>query len=903
MMSAMPIDPLPASALLRPCDPASLGFGTTAELEPIEGIVGQDRAVEAVDFAIRLSHPGYNLFALGPEGVGRSALVRGALERHAAGQPVPEDWAYVHNFVEPQKPRALRLPAGRGTLLRSAMERLVNELRSALPAAFESDAYRARREALEEELRRRRDRALAEFEKRARALDVALLRTPMGLGLAMVRGDEVISPEQFRQLPPEEQERRRQNLSRLESELQMLLRHIPAWEREGRQQLQALNREVIRSTASPLIEAVRAAFADLPAVLAYLDQVEADVVAHAEDFLAAATATDTTAPPALRALAAEEVASLRRYTVNLIVDNAGRIGAPVVYEDNPTFANLVGRIEHISQLGALVTNFTLIKPGALHRANGGYLILDARKVLLEPYAWEGLKRALRARELRIESLGQALSLVSTVSLEPEPIPLSVKVALIGDRLLYYLLAARDPDFLELFKVPADFSEDVDRTPETDRIYARLIAGLARREGLRPFDAGGVARVIEAAARDAGDAQKVSTHMRSLNDLLVEADYFAGRAGRDVVTAADVQAAIEAKIRRVGRLRERLGEQFRRGILLVDTTGAVVGQANGLSVYELGEDIFGWPTRITARVRLGSGEVVDIEREVELGGPIHSKGVMILAGFLGGRYAANRPLSLRASLVFEQSYGGVEGDSASLAELCALLSAIGELPIRQGVALTGSVNQHGAVQAIGGVNEKIEGFFDVCAARGLTGDQGVIIPAANASHLMLRADVVAAAAEGRFHIWPVTTVDEALEILTGLPAGERGPDGLWPEGTVNALVDARLEELARTAREYGRGEEAAEAGGEAETGAEEGGPGEEPEEGGPPPEPGAPPPEGGPGPEPAGSGGGPPPEPGGPGGGSPAEPGEPEGARPPRRAVTGRPGASRAVRLSSRARPA
>ena len=872
-MSVMAVDPLPVDRLFRPCDPASLGFATTAELEPIEGIVGQDRAVEAVEFAIRLTHQGYNLFALGPEGVGRSALVRGALERHAASQPVPDDWAYVHNFAEPQRPRALRLPAGRGVRLRTAMERLVAELRSALPAAFESDAYRARREALEEELRRRRDRALAEFEKRARELDVALLRTPMGLGLAMVRGDEVITPEQFRQLPPEEQERRRQNLSRLEAELQMLLRHIPSWEREGRQQLQALNREVIRSTASPLIEAVRAAFADLPAVLDYLSQVEADVIAHAEDFLAAATATDTTAPPAIRALAAEEVASLRRYTVNLIVDHDGRTGAPVVYEDNPTFANLVGRIEHISQLGALVTNFTLIKPGALHRANGGYLILDARKVLLEPYAWEGLKRALRAQELRIESLGQALALVSTVSLEPEPIPLSVKVALIGDRLLYYLLAARDPDFLELFKVPADFSEDVDRSPETDRIYARLIAGLARRAGLRAFDAGGVARVIEAAARDAGDAEKVSTHMRSLNDLLVEADYFADQAGRQVVTAADVQAAIDAKIRRVGRLRERLGEQFRRGILLVDTVGAAVGQVNGLSVYELGEDAFGWPTRITARVRLGSGEVVDIEREVDLGGPIHSKGVMILAGFLGGRYAADKPLSLRASLVFEQSYGGVEGDSASLAELCALISAIADVPLRQGIALTGSVNQHGAVQAIGGVNEKIEGFFDVCAARGLTGDQGVVIPAANVSHLMLRADVVAAAAEGRFHIWPVTTVDEALELLTGLPAGERGPDGRWPEGTVNALVDARLETFARTAREYGRGEEEAgpaeaeEAEGEAEE--------EAPEEGGPPPEPGQPPPEPGGPPEPPAPGGPPPerPEPS-------ADRGEPEGSGPP-----------------------
>ncbi len=493
--------------------------------------------------------------------------------------------------------------------------------------------------------------------------------------------------------------------------------------------------------------------------------------------------------------------TFRRYLVNVLVDHGRSTGAPVVYEDLPSVHNLVGRIEHVSQLGALITDFNLIKPGALHRANGGYLLVDARKLLLQPFAWEELKRTLRSGEIRIESLAQMLSLVSTVSLEPEPIPLEVKVALYGEPLLYYLLSTLDPDFAELFKVAADFADQTDRSAESTRLYARLVATVAHKEGLRAFDRHAVARIVEHAARLAGDAEKLSTHMGSVANLLREADYWATEAGHEAVTAADVQRAIDAKIHRSDRLRERIQEEIRRGTILIDTRGETVGQVNGLSVLQLGDYAFGRPSRITARVRMGRGEVLDIERQVELGGPIHSKGVLILSSFLAARYAAERPLSLSASLVFEQSYGGVEGDSASAAELFALLSALADVPVRQDLAVTGSVNQHGKVQAIGGVNEKIEGFFDLCHAEGLTGTQGVLIPASNVKHLMLRRDVVEAADKGEFHVYAIDDVDQGMEVLTGQPAGLREADGWLPVGSVNRRVEARLASFAEKARRF------------------------------------------------------------------------------------------------------
>ncbi|MFM2106015.1 MAG: hypothetical protein RL338_1047 [Chloroflexota bacterium] len=811
---AAQVSPLAAARLLPSCDPASLPFETTAELPDLEEIVGQDRAVEAVRFAIGIRREGYNLFALGPAGIGKHTVLSQFLAAEAPTEKTPSEWAYVHDFDHPERPRALELPPGRGIAFRDAMARFATELRSVIPAAFEDERYRQRREALEDSLKGRRDAALAEIEKEANERDVLIVRTPVGVGLAPSKKGEPIGGDEFKALPEAEQERLRAAMKATEARLEEMLRQVPRWEREHRDAVRELDREVTRAAVHHPIEEIRAEFGTYDGIAGHLDAVEKDVLENAGAIVAAAVAASGGAPgptggddgdmesvlASVRPTTGDGVI-LRRYAVNLLVDRSGTTGAPVVREDHATLVNLVGRVEYLSRLGALVTDHTMIKPGALHRANGGYLVLDARDVLTQPYAWEGLKRALRSRELRIESLGQALNLISTVSLEPEPIPLDVKVALVGDRLLYGLLVEYDPDFPELFKIAADFEEEVVRSPETDLLYARLIGTLARREGLRPLDRTAVARLIEHASRLAADAGRVSTHMRGITDLIREADHLAGDSGRDRLTAADVQRAIDGRYRRSGRVRERLGDAIQEGTILIATDGATVGQVNGLSVAQIGEVAFGTPTRITASVRLGRGDVIDIEREVELGGPIHSKGVLILAGFLGGRFGGGLPLAFHASLVFEQSYGGVEGDSASLAELCALLSALARLPIRQSFAMTGSVNQHGAVQPIGGVNEKIEGFFDVCAARGLTGDQGVIIPAPNVRNLVLRRDVVDACEAGRFRIHAVATVDEALELLTGVAAGSRDESGRYPEGTVNGLVEARLAELAESARQF------------------------------------------------------------------------------------------------------
>jgi lon-related putative ATP-dependent protease len=540
-----------------------------------------------------------------------------------------------------------------------------------------------------------------------------------------------------------------------------------------------------------LIDELRKKYLDLPGVIAFLRDVQEDITENVDEFLAPpehplAALIGAASPPASKG-----TALLRRYQVNVLVDHSDKRGAPVVLEVHPTYQNLVGQVEYISHLGALSTDFTLIRPGALHRANGGYLLLDAHKLLMQPYAWEALKRSLQTSQIRIESLGQMLSLVSTVSLEPQPVALNVKVILVGERLLYYLLCAYDSEFSELFKVAADFEEQIDRNAETDLLYARWVGTVARKEDLLPFDQGAVGRLIEQCSRMAGDAHKVVTRRRALADLLREADYLAREGAQSVVRAEHVQRAIDAQIHRADRIRKRLQEETLQGTILIDTQGERIGQVNGIAVMELGESSFGHPSRITARVRLGKGEVIDIEREVELSGPIHSKGVLILSGFLAARYAVDQPLSLSASLVFEQSYGAVEGDSASSAELYALLSALSDLPLRQSLAVTGSVNQHGQTQAIGGVNEKIEGFFDLCKARGLTGTQGVVIPASNVRHLMLRHDVVEAVRNRQFQIFAVDTIDQGMEILTGVPAGERGADGKFPEGSVNARVEARL----------------------------------------------------------------------------------------------------------------
>lgn len=802
--AASSVQPLPAEALRRCCDAADFDFESTSDLPPLEDVIGQDRAVEAIRFGVGIKQPGYNLFALGPSGVGKEHLVRRTLEAKAAQEPVPDDWCYVNNFAEAHKPSALRLPAGRAAPFRRDMEELVVELKAAIPAAFESEEVRHHREVLEEEFKHRQESAFEALQKKALGKNIGLIRTPVGLALAPLREGEVIKPDVFEKLPEAERAEIRREIEALQGELQALLRQVPLWEREQREKLRELNRDVVSFAADHLIDEARERYRDLPQVLDYLAKVRADVIDNTETFLRHLLPQESESSPTPHGMmAANDDAVFRRYRVNVVVSHDPGLGSPVIFEDHPSLENLIGRIEYLSQFGTLITDFNLIKAGALHRANGGYLVLDARRLLLQPFAWEELKRALRSGVLRIQSLGQIMSMVSTVSLEPEPIPLDIKIALTGDRILYYLLSRHDPEFQELFKVPVDFEERINLTSENRLLYARVIATIARREKLRPLDRQAVARVIEQASRLAEDSERLTTHLEGMSDLLREADLWAREAGAIRIGADHVEHAIAARIRRSDRIRERVLEEIQRGTILIDTKGAVIGQVNGLSVIQLDDFAFGQPSRITARVRLGAGHVVDIEREVELGGPLHSKGVLILSSFLASRYGTDKPLALNASLVFEQSYGGVDGDSASSAELYALLSALAEAPIKQSLAVTGSVNQLGQVQAIGGVNEKIEGFFDVCKLAGPAPGQGVLIPASNVKHLMLRQDVVDAVASGTFHIFPIETIDEGIEVLTGIPAGQIDAKGAYPAGSINARVEARLATFANAARRFAR----------------------------------------------------------------------------------------------------
>ena len=780
-----------------------LQFATTAELEPLQAVLGQERALQAIGFGVGIGHPGYNLFVFGSSGSGRHTILLRLLKQRAETGAMPTDWCYVNNFDTPHKPLVLQLAAGIGAKLRDDMAHLVQDLQSAIPALFESDDYRSRVQAIDEQFKQQNENAFEPLAERGRAKNIALVRTPMGLALAPTRDGEVIKPADFNKLPEAERKAIQHDIEELQEELQQTIQKLPEWEKQRRDQIRELNREMTRFTVSHLIDALRQRYSDIAEVLTYLAAVEADVVESADAFMPGSEAPTQVMTPAGPAVvpAASRAGAYRRYLVNVLVDRSEHDGAPVVYEDNPTYPNLIGRVEHISEMGTLSTDFNLIKAGALHRANGGYLLLDALRLLQAPYAWEALKRTIRSRAITIESLGQMLSIISTVSLEPAPIPLDVKVVLIGERLLYYLLCQADPEFEDLFKVAVDFEDDMPRDDAASVLYARMVGTLAKEGGLKPLNPSAVARVIEQSARLAGDAGKLTTRMGAVADLVRQADYWAKAAGSSIIDGAHVEQAIAAQIYRLDRLRARTQEAIREGIYLIETDSRQVGQINGLSVISLGGFSFGRPSRITARVRVGRGEVIDIEREVELGGPLHSKGVLILTGFLGGRYVVDRPLSLEARLVFEQSYGGVDGDSASSAELYALLSALADLPIDQARAVTGSVNQLGIVQAIGGVNEKIEGFFDICNQRGLTGKQGVLIPASNARHLMLRADVVAAVAAGKFQVWPVKTIDEGIELLTGVPAGERGPDGEFPDGSVNRRVEARLKELSELRRTF------------------------------------------------------------------------------------------------------
>ena len=792
--------PLPPEKLYTPCPADRLAFKTTKDIDPLSVMIGQDRAVAAVNFAISMKGAGYNLFVLGPEGIGKETLIRKNLEEVISQRPTPNDWCYANNFLNPQKPISLCLRPGGGQSLRIDMEHLVDELKSAVPAAFESDEYRSRKNIMEEEFNDQHEKSIEKLHNEAKSRNVTLIHTPQSLAVAPELNGKIMGTKEFEALPKKEKLKRNDALEDIQKKLEALLHNIPKLEKKLREKIRELNREVTAFAVDHLIEDLKTKWRKEKDVIQYLIKVREDVLENANDFLLQPEQTQVEVASGRRGMA--ENPSFRKYQINVMVDNSDlKKGAPVVEEDHPTQPNLIGRIEHLSQFGTLMTDFNLIRPGALHKANGGYLIVDARYLLTQPFAWEALMRTLRAGHIKIESPYESLGFASAISLQPEPIPLDLKVILTGEPIIYYLLSRYDPDFRELFKVAADFNTDMDRNEDSAMLYARLIASEVIKENLLPLNRLAVARVIEYGARLAEDSEKLTAHMSSVVDLVRESVFWAKEDGKRTVTAAHVERAIDAKIYRSDRIREYIQDEIRRGTLLIETEGELVGQVNGLAVIQLDDFSFGRPSRISCTARLGKGEVVDIERQIEMGGPLHSKGVMILSSFLGARYARETPLSLYASLVFEQSYSGVEGDSASSAELYALLSALSGVPIKQSFAVTGSVDQMGRVQAIGGVNEKIEGFFDVCKARGLDGSHGVLIPETNVKHLMLRRDVVEAVKRGEFNIYAVATIDEGIEILTGFPAGNWDEKmGTYSVGSINRAVELQLKKFAKSASE-------------------------------------------------------------------------------------------------------
>jgi lon-related putative ATP-dependent protease len=789
---------VPVERLRNYCDPAQLTFETTETLQPMDGTIGQVRAMAALRFGVGMRAEGYNVYAAGDSGTHRAKPVEEFLREVALNRPVPPDWVYVYNFHDPYRPEAISLPPGLGDQLNADMNKFIEGMKVELPRAFESDRYEQRKTEVMKDVEVQREQISSQIQEKAREEGFAIQTTPLGIMTVPLVDGQAMSREAFDELPEDKKKEVQEHSQALQNELGQLLGRARKLEREAAELVRKLDREVALTAVGDLLEDLRRTYADYPEVVAFLSQVPEDIVEHLDEFRS--PEKDQAVIPGLGKVAREEPAD--RYKVNVLVDNKHAQGAPVVVENNPTYYNLIGRIDYRARMGGMTTDFTMIKPGALHRANGGFLVVQAYDLLTSPQAWDALKKTIRAKQVRIENLGEQLSAVPTATLKPEPIPVDVKVVIVGLPYIYHLLFNMDEDFRRLFKVRADFTVQMDRNDEHVQRYANFIASQVEEKGLRHFDRSGVAKVVEYGSRLQEHQGKLSTRFVDVGDIVAEASYWAEVAGAPLVQASHVQQAIDQKLYRSGEIPERLRELIAEGTIMLSIEGAVVGQINGLSVSSVGDLAFGRPSRITARTAFGQGGVLHVERETKLSGRIHDKGVLILAGYLAGKYAQDKPLAVAASITFEQLYEGVEGDSASSTELYALLSSLAETPLRQDLAVTGSVNQLGEVQPIGGVNEKVEGFYDVCREVGLTGRQGVIIPEANVKHLMLREDVVQAVREGSFHIYAVRTIDQGIEVLTGLPAGVEQADGTYPEGTVNYLVERKLAEYAERFRETG-----------------------------------------------------------------------------------------------------
>ncbi|GGE33467.1 ATP-dependent protease [Halopseudomonas oceani] len=780
--------------LTAPIDLDSLGFTTTDDLEPFRGILGQERAVEALQFGVAMHRPGYNVFVMGDPGTGRFSYVQRYLRTEAKRQITPQDYVYVNNFDDPREPWVISLTPGSAGELIETIDRFIDNLLATFPAVFEHPAYQQKKSAIDRAFNQRYDRALDSVERRAHDKSIALYRDSQNIAFTPMKEGKALDEADFAQLPEEERERFHSDISELEEVLNQELASLPQWKRESSNQLRELNEETITEALQPLLEPLLEQYSGNQAICDYLQAMRQNLLKTVIDQLVEERQLEA------RPDAFKKQLLIEQYSPSLVVGHHTNGGAPVVHEPHPSYDNLFGRIEYTPEQGALITSYRHIRSGALHRANGGFLLLEAEKLLGEPFVWDALKRALHSRQLKMESPWADMGRLATVSLTPQVIPLDVKVVIIGSRQVYYALQDLDPDFQEMFRVLVDFDEDLARTPESIEGMAQLLKTRTSEEGLAPLTAAAVARVLTYSTRLAEHQKRLSARISDIFQLVAEADFTRQLAGDPVTDTAHIERALRAKETRTGRVSARIHEDMLSGVILIDTDGAAVGKCNGLTVLEVGDSVFGLPARISATVYPGGSGIVDIEREVNLGQPIHSKGVMILTGFLGSRYAQKHPLEISASIALEQSYGYVDGDSASLGEVCTLISALSRTPLKQCFAITGSINQFGEVQAVGGLNEKIEGFFRLCQARGLTGEQGVIIPRSNVPNLMLGEEVLQAVRAGQFSVYGVSRVDEALALLAGEPAGDMNDEGDFAEGSINARVVARLAEIAERDRE-------------------------------------------------------------------------------------------------------
>ena len=788
----MPVSELSPKELKLECEP--LECRTSGELAPLEGIIGQDRALRALNLGLGIDEKGFNVYVAGPPGTGKTTAVRNFLEAIAKDRPTPPDWCYVNNFHNSYEPVCIRLPTGRARDFQKDLDNFIEEAQRAVPRALQSDEFQSRRERLVKTAEERRNKILSDLGDEAERAGFSIQATHLGVTLMPVLNGKLIAEEELASLPEQARKQIDEKRTGFESKFEEAMKQIAALERDTRSSLRKLSNDAIQYAIGFLMDALQKSYEDMPDVVSYLKDVRADILENYELF---AGPQEPAAPQGQPMTPWMKELPFRRYEVNVVVDNSRLKGAPVVFEENPTYLNLFGRIQKEAQFGSFTTDFTLVKGGAIHKANGGYLVLPVESLLTNPLSYDGLKRALRNSKIAIEEPGEHLGYITTKTLTPQPIPLNVKVILVGNPQVYQLLLAYDPEYREFFKVKADFDTTIDRNKENLRRYASFMCTLCEKEELKHLEASAIAKVVEHGSRLAEDQKKLSTRFAEVSDLIREANYYATQDRSKYINANHITKALEEKVYRSNLIQQKILEMIQRGLFLIDTSGAKTGQVNGLSVIGLGDFEFGRPSRVTASIGLGRGGVLDIEREAKMGGPIHTKGVLILGGYLANKYAQDKPLSLSARLVFEQSYEGVEGDSASSTELYAILSSLADIPIKQNIAVTGSVNQKGEVQAIGGVNEKIEGFFEVCKVRGLKGDESVMIPKSNIQDLMLKDEVVKAVKDGRFHIYAISTIDEGIEVITGVKAGERRKDGSFEPSTVNDKVDRRLREMAET----------------------------------------------------------------------------------------------------------